>query len=101
MSTPSISMPITCAIGVVVALDGEVEPARCRPAASRTAAAVLCVVPGRERLRYCCISASCVVGRPSMTMVPRARAPVRAEREDARARGTSGPGSARTGPAAP
>src|SRR5262249_15230057 len=32
---------------------------------------VLFVAPGLPRLRYCCSSASMVVGKPSMTMVPR------------------------------
>src|SRR6266436_1245060 len=36
---------------------------------------VLWVPPGLRRLRYCCSSASMVVGRPSMTMVPRCGRP--------------------------
>src|SRR5215813_3769739 len=70
MSTPSMAMPMIWATGSYLR---SIAKSR-RPVSARRepeSGWVLFVAPGLPRLRYCCNSASIVVGNPSMTMVPR------------------------------
>src|SRR6266404_4671322 len=75
MSTPSIPMPMICATASYLR---SMAKSRRPVSASRDPERgwVLLVPPGLRRLRYCCSSASMVVGRPSMTMVPRCGRPL-------------------------
>src|SRR6266536_2602260 len=74
MSTPSMPMPMICATASYLrSMAKSSRPVSARRDPER--GWVLLVPPGAFRLRYCCSSASMVVGRPSMTMVPRCGRP--------------------------